>query len=422
MSAIFIFRRDFRIFDNTGIRAMLYNEKIEKVHFCFIFNPDQLKSGYASQNAIRFMVESLEELGNELKEYKFGLHLYYGDDKTILQSFKPAPDFVFFNEDITPFAKKRDNRLKKHFKVNTDFSESDYTLAPVGCVEKLYVKYTPYKLKFYEYIKENPVPEPKQVSSTIQKKSEYRLEVPAKYKTDFKKAHTFYKNPGLSETPAFIGGRSEALKKLKLLPKEQSRYDKTRNNLELNTTNLSAYTKFGCISIREFWHAISGLSSEAKQNLHDQLVWREFYYNICTFFPEMLNSQNSGTRTSINKDIKPVSIKWAKDQKEKYKIWKTGKTGIDIVDAGMNQLNKTGFMHNRARLLTANYAVKVLKIDWRICEKYFAKKLIDYDPIVNNGNWQWIASALDYLDRNFNFDRQAKLHDKNRKYRDMYLK
>lgn len=419
MSAVFIFRRDFRLFDNVGIRDMLYNGKIGKIHFCFIFNPEQLESGYASQNAIRFMVESLEDLQEQLKEHKFSLHLYYGDDKTILESFKPAPDFVFFNTDVTPFAKKRDKRLEKHFKVNPEFDKSDYTLAPVGCVEKLYVKYTPYKLKFYEYIKKNPVPEPVRVSSKIRKKSEFKPEVPAKYKTDFKKAHTFYKNPGLCDNPAFIGGRSEAVKKLKLLSKEQNRYDKTRNNLELNTTNLSAYTKFGCISIREFWYAISDLPSEAKQNLHDQLVWREFYYNICIFFPEMLSGQIS---TTTNKDIKPVSIKWSKDQKEKYKIWKTGKTGIDIVDAGMNQLNTTGFMHNRARLLTANYAVKVLKIDWRLCEKYFAKKLIDYDPIVNNGNWQWIASALDYLDRNFNFDRQAKLHDKNRKYRDMYLK
>lgn len=441
MSAVFIFRRDFRISDNVGIAKMLGNREVKSVHFCFIVNPEQVeqkgKSGYQpSDFAIRFMVQSLADLHDSLKFRKFELNFYYGDDLEILRSMKPAPNYIYFNQDHTPFAVARDQRLEKHFKDTETkvISAEDYTLLPIGSVhtgpalsatnkvgaDKGYVKYTPFKLKFYESISKPAAKSGLMPGSDVRLTNDrFHPKVPKKYEYTINKAHTLYslnekKSP---EVPA--GGRSEVLKRLGMMLKTQQNYDKTRDDLELGTTGLSAYIKFGCVSIREVWQAIGKLKPAAKSALHDQLIWREFYYNLCYFNPDMLVGQVS---RKPNANVRPVHIKWSSDQKSAFRTWSAGKTGIDIVDAGMSQLNQTGCMHNRARLLTANYAVKVLKIDWRLCERYFASKLTDYDPIVNNGNWQWIASAIDYIDRTFNFDRQAKLHDKHHKYRDRWLK
>ena len=159
-------------------------------------------------------------------------------------------------------------------------------------------------------------------------------------------------------------------------------YGATRNTLTENTSHLSAYLKFGCVSVREVFTCMKeqlGLKSP----LLRQLFWREFYACILFHYPHVLGKSMK---------LKYDNIKW--DNKTAYfNAWKKGKTGFPLIDAGMRELNETGYMHNRSRLLTASFLVKTLLIDWQKGEKYFATKLIDYDPASNNGNWQWIAGS-----------------------------
>jgi len=182
-------------------------------------------------------------------------------------------------------------------------------------------------------------------------------------------------------------------------------YSKTRDYPVLDkTTRLSAYIKFGCVSIREVYYNYKNV-----KELQRELLWREFYANILYYFPHVL-----GNAFKEQYD----NVKWT-NNKEWFKRWCQGKTGYAMVDAGMAQLNKTGWMHNRLRMITAMFLTKDLLIDWRWGEKYFATKLVDYDPASNNGGWQWSAStgtdSQPYF-RIFNPDLQLKRYDKDYEY------
>ena len=204
------------------------------------------------------------------------------------------------------------------------------------------------------------------------------------------------------------GGRTNGLKQLSKI-KNQKQYNSTRNNLDKQTSELSAFIKFGCISIREvYWYIKEHLGPSS--TLIYQLIWRDFYFQLGFGFPHVLKG-------------KPLKEKYSKiewdNNPTKLKKWKDGRTGFPIIDAGMRQLNTIGYMHNRARLITASFLVKTLLIDWRLGEKYYATRLYDYDPLVNNGNWQWVSSSgadsQPYF-RIFNPWLQSKKHDPDCKY------
>jgi deoxyribodipyrimidine photo-lyase len=148
------------------------------------------------------------------------------------------------------------------------------------------------------------------------------------------------------------------------------------------TTGLSAHVKFGTISAREFYHAVSD-SLGQEHILINQLYWRDFFTQIGYHYPKVLGAAFQD---------KYARVAWSIDPAD-FTAWSEGRTGFPIVDAGMRELNATGFMHNRSRMITASFLVKDLHIDWRMGERYFAQKLVDYDPLVNNGNWQWAAST-----------------------------
>ena len=160
------------------------------------------------------------------------------------------------------------------------------------------------------------------------------------------------------------------------------------NLLDNTASHLSPYLKFGICSIREVY---STIQKELGFNhpLLRQLYWRDFYGYIGFHFPFVFTSPFQGR---YRRKSKTNVIQWKNDPQE-FEIWCNGKTGFPIVDAGMRELNETGYMHNRVRLITASFLVKDLHIDWRYGERYFALKLIDYDPFINNGNWQWVAST-----------------------------
>lgn len=178
------------------------------------------------------------------------------------------------------------------------------------------------------------------------------------------------------------GGRKEALALLKQA-KTLENYAESRDIPAVNgTTKLSAHNKFGTLSIRELYSEIVKQFSQT-HTLIKELYWRDFFTQITFYFPHVLGN---AFHEKYNR------ISWANNEKY-FRAWCEGRTGFPIVDAGMRELNTTGYMHNRVRMITASFLVKDLHIDWRLGEKYFAQKLVDYDPAVNNGNWQWAAST-----------------------------
>ncbi|MBW2969605.1 DNA photolyase family protein [Candidatus Woesearchaeota archaeon] len=360
--AVFIFRRDLRLEDNTGLIAAL--KENDKVIPCFIFDPRQVKNNpYKSENSIQFMIESLEDLEKQLKPAK--LYTFYGKTEQVIKKIvkKEKIETIYVNRDYTPFSKKRDKAINK---ICTLKQYDDYLLnAPEEVLKddgKPYTIFTPYYKKATK----------KQVKKPAKNKHNNYYTKPIKtynYKKLVKKNPDIYVH----------GGRTNCLKLLKNLPQN---YSNTHNYPAKDTTLLSAHNKFGTCSIREVYHTI-----KEKQGWHSpilrQLYWRDFFTQIVHHYPHVIGH-------SFRK--KYEKIKWSYDKK-KFKAWCQGKTGFPIVDAGMRQLNKTGFMHNRVRMIVAQFLTKDLHIDWKLGEKYFATKLVDYDPSVNNGNWQWSAST-----------------------------
>jgi deoxyribodipyrimidine photo-lyase len=287
-------------------------------------------------------------------------------------------DTIAYNIDYTPFAKKRDNILNDFCfknKINI-IKEEDYTLFPMNYIltdsDTPYLIFTPFYKKFLTMVKdiENPF--------LIKNINNYIY-------TDLSKIkHMFVKDINYNITDDNIlsfneikGGRENALKIFNKI--KQGHFNKYP--IFNKTTKLSAYMKFGCISVRECFEIIKNKYGKM-HDLTRQLIWKEFFANIIFNNPRMLEGK-------AFKD-KYDKIKWENLYIEE---WKNGKTGFPIVDAAMRQLKKDGFIDNRLRMIIASFAVKDLHIDWRICEKYYATQAIDYDPTNNSCGWQGTANV-----------------------------
>jgi deoxyribodipyrimidine photo-lyase len=375
-NGLFIFRRDLRIIDNNGLNAL--NSVCKNIFTIFIFTPEQVSNSnkYKSDNSVQFMIESLEDLSSVITKNGGKLYTFYGNNENMIAECIRVfnIDIVCFNIDYTPYAIQRDKdiiKLCEKMKTYVMY-EHDYYLHEPGTIlngtNEPYKKFTPY------------------YNSALKKK----VESPLRFKNiNFSKKQTSITNSislkqailkFTKENPNILihGGRQNAIKQLSTALRTQKHYSTTHNELWKPTSELSAYIKFGCLSIREIYNVF-------KKN-HDfvrQLIWRDFYANILFSFPYVLGHS---MKTNYSK------IKWHHNSSW-FEAWCNGNTGFPIVDAGMRQLNTTGYMHNRARLIVSSFLVKTLLIDWREGEKYFAKKLVDYDPASNNGNWQWVAST-----------------------------
>ena len=359
MKSIFIFRRDFRLVDNLGLIECYKNSK--EILPIFIFTPEQNENNeYFSHNALQFLIESLKELQ---------IHYYYGDNIIILKKIykEYKYDNIYFNMDYTPYARKRDDEINlfcKENNINCVITE-DYLLSPIETYLKKdgtpYLKYTPFKNNAKKTIVPN-------ISSYKIKNNKF---IEINYKFNLREY-------SINKNILIHGGRQNALNILKNI-NNYKEYDKTRNNLSTPTTHLSAYIKYGCISIREAYNAF-----KINETLINQLYWREFYFYLTYYYPHVLHGKSLKEKYD--------KIKW-NNNSNLFNAWKNGLTGFPIVDAGMRELNETGFMHNRTRLITSGILIKILNCDWRLGEKYFASKLIDYDPAVNNGNWQWVSGS-----------------------------
>lgn len=396
-NGMFIFRRDLRIIDNNGLN--LLKQHCKNIFTIFIFTPEQVSKNnqFKSNNAVQFMIESLTELAYNIKQQGGHLYTFYGNNDNIVKECIKYfnIDVVAFNLDYSPYARNRDQRIinicnKHNVKLICPY---DYYLHDPGVVlngaGQTYQKFTP----FYQQALKTPVnpPNTNKLFNFYKKGNQIsNLITLEQAKSKFTKI-----NPNI----LVHGGRQQAIKVLNTALKTQKHYASTHNTLHLRTTTLSAYIKFGCLSIREVYKQFKGYPDIIRQ-----LYWRDFYANILFSYPFVLH-----------KSLKPKydHIKW-NNKKSWFDAWCNGNTGVPVVDAGMRELNTTGFCHNRSRLIVMSFLIKILLIDYKKGEKYFATMLTDYDPASNNGNVLWVmgggADSQPYY-RYFNPYLQSKEHD-----------
>lgn len=407
--AVFLFRRDLRAVDNVGFRACCTAHT--RVLPLFIFKESQIeprKNSYYSKNAVQFLLESLEELHSALPSLTF-FHTASSDVSVLskLHAKYPSLSAVHFNADVTPYAKKRDLEIQKWCAQHNIACviHYDYNLLGDLSTRQPYQVFGAFFKKYGKQSIDKPTTSVDRPRETV--RAQVAGTVPANqiWSRYFKGA----KNASI----ASHGGRSQGLallKRIQTTPETFKAYDSKRDLPALDaTTHLSAYLKFGCISIREAYHAIVAAYG-ASHGLIKQFFWREFYDQIAVHFPHVL--QGKSMRREYD------AIQWRTDAKG-FAAWKKGMTGFPIVDAGMRQIATIGFMHNRLRMIVASFLTKDLGMDWRVGEKYFAQSLVDYHPPANNGGWQWVAGsgadAQPYF-RIFNPWLQSKRFDKDAAY------
>lgn len=404
--SVFIFRRDLRLDDNTGlIKAMIQSNHVIPL---FILSKNQVsqKNKYKSSNAIQFMMESLEDLNNQIKSVKPSsqLVIMYGDEISILKKLKTMfhYDAIFVNDDYTPYAVKRDNRIKAFCKSKKIRFISSTDVLLLDTLNITTGSGTRYKIftQFYNKTKTIKIRKPVRFDydnfKTISL-SQYSFRT----MNGFLLSQKFY---GINNRLAIRGGRTNGLNILKGINRFAN-YTKTRDIMSKKTTMLSAHNKFGTLSIREVYH-----STKRIKDLNKQLYWRDFYYYVSVHFKSFYQYRH------LNHPSKKV--KWIYN-KAYFNAWKNGRTGFPIVDAAMTELNTTGFMHNRGRMIVASFLVKDLLIDWRHGERYFSRMLVDIDRAQNTGNWNWSSSmgldATSFL-RIFNPWTQSKEYDPDASY------
>ncbi|MEO8960742.1 MAG: deoxyribodipyrimidine photo-lyase [Ginsengibacter sp.] len=361
-------RRDLRLEDNAALYHALHSNYPVLVIFIFDVNIlDQLPS--KKDKRVAFIHKSLEQINIVLQKNHSSLYIIKG---TPLNSFKKLiEEFsvkkVFTNHDYEPYASERDLQIQKFL---TQEDISFHTFKDQVIFEKLeiakakgepYTIFTPYSKIWKQQYNE---------SGILSFKSEKHLDHLFKTQSfnfsslaeiGFDKANIKIDAPDLSEDTI-------------------RHYHETRNNPSVEgTTRVGVHLRFGTVSIRN----LVKLADSLNEKWLNELIWREFFMMILFNFPNVVHQ---------NFKKKYDAIKWRNNEDE-FRLWCEGKTGYPMVDAGMRQLNETGWMHNRVRMVVASFLCKHLLIDWRWGEAYFAEKLLDYELSSNNGNWQWAAGT-----------------------------
>ena len=372
--SLFVFRRDYRLDDNTGLIQACENS--EQVIPCFLFEKNLInqKNPVFGKMRIRFMVDSLKDLFEQAKAKKCDVLIKNGTPSSLISSSVKNDEIsaVFMNRDNSPYGRFRDNQFKKTCEKNNIAFETygDLLLRDAGSVLKQddtpFLVFTP----FYKTASQFKVREPQAFS--------YKNLANSSQESD----DTISKlEKIIPETSSIKGGRKNGLKILKNFDKIAD-YNVQRNIPSKPTSQISAHNRFGTISIREVHKAASDFFG-SDHSFISELYWRDFFTHLMFHFPY---SQKKEFQEKYQ------DLKWSHDKK-KFEKWANGMTGFPIVDAGMRELKQTGFMHNRCRMIVASFLTKDLQIDWRLGERHFAKYLIDYDPCVNAGSWQWSAST-----------------------------
>ncbi len=391
---LFWFRRDLRLHDNTGLNKALMEK--DSVLPLFIFDRHILDELNSPQDArVNFIHQTIHRMKKELEAKGSPLMIRYGYPEEVFKSLinEFNIEAVYANHDYEPYARERDREIEellqnfniefKTFKDQVIFEKKD-VLKKDG---KPYTVYSPFGRRWMEHFSEDML-----------------ADQPSK-----KQMNKFYKTgpfPGISlEKMGFK--ESDVEIPSSHFPKEIIKnYHNTRNlPAENGTSRLGVHLRFGTISIRR----LAEQALDLNKTYLNELVWREFFMMILWHFPGV-----------VDHSFKPAYdlIEWRNDETE-FEAWCNGQTGYPIVDAGMRELNETGYMHNRVRMITASFLTKHLLVDWRWGERYFAEKLLDYELSSNNGGWQWAAGsgcdAAPYF-RVFNPELQTKKFDPELKY------
>ena len=397
-TSIFWFRRDLRLSDNHGFFEALQSS--ENVLPLFIFDTEILsKLENKEDKRVDFIVQVLNIINQFLEKTGKSIKILHGKPLDIFKTLTEDYDIekVFCNEDYEPSAIKRDREIAdflgrkdiafQSFKDQVHFHKEDI-LKSDGTPYSIYTPYSKQWLLKYAAEKVEFYPSEKLLENLIDvEKQEISLE-----KLEFKETNYQFEIP-------------------KINPSILKTYHETRNFPTTPTSEMSVHLRFGTISVRK-------LAAEARklnETFLKELIWREFFMQILYHYPKVVHE--SFKRKYDN-------ISWLLDE-DLLRKWQEGKTGYPIVDAGMRELNETGFMHNRVRMVCASFFTKHLLMDWRIGEAYFAEKLLDYDLSANNGNWQWSAGtgcdSAPYF-RVFNPEEQQKKFDPEFKYIKKWVK
>lgn len=392
--AIHWFRRDLRLEDNTALYQALTNN--EQVLPIFIFDTEILESLDDKSDArVQFIFDTLMAIRKKLRATGNDIYIAHGSPLDVFKNLirQYAISTVYTNHDFEPYAIQRDNAvsqfLQEHniaFKTFKDqvIFEKDDVLKDDG---KPYTIYTPYSKKWkLKLTADDLAPKPSE------KYLRYLFQTPPLPEISLQQL-------GFLPTKMFIPVNQLNLEIVK-------NYHNTRDLPAVNgTSRMSVHLRFGTVSIRH----LARLTQQVNEKYFNELIWREFYQMILAHFPHV-----------VTKSFKPEydRIVWRNNESE-FESWCQGKTGFPIVDAGMRELNATGHMHNRVRMIVSSFLTKDLLIDWRWGEAYFAKKLLDFDLASNNGGWQWAAGcgvdAAPYF-RIFNPQSQTLKFDPELKY------
>ena len=392
--SIFWFRRDLRLHDNKALFHALQSE--EKILPIFIFDIDILKKIPKDDARISFIYSELKAMNTHLESFGTEIKMFHGNPKEVFKSLMKNYTIakVFTNHDYEPYAIKRDLDIKKLVSSNKiDFQTyKDQVIFERNEITKKdgkpYVVYTPYSRKWLE---------------------KYETDKPENYPSEDLLDRLYKKTKSETLTLSDIGfiETNIPIKNYIFNSRIINEYEETRNFPALdNTSKLGPHLRFGTVSVRQM---VSRADAHENKIFLKELIWREFFMQILWHFPE---THKNSFKSKYDRII------WRNNEKE-FQKWCEGNTGYPMVDAGMRQLNKTGFMHNRVRMLVGSFLCKHLLIDWRWGEAYFAEKLHDYEMSSNVGNWQWVAGtgvdASPYF-RIFNPTSQIQKFDKELKY------
>ncbi|MGB7486376.1 MAG: FAD-binding domain-containing protein [Phormidesmis sp.] len=419
---LFWHRRDLRIRDNLGLAAA--RDRTPKVIGVFCLDPGILDGDDIAPARVAYMIGSLAELQESYRSVGSELLILQGDPAKAIPKLASALEAtaVYWNRDVEPYARDRDTHVAEALKAK-DIERStqywDQLLHPPDALKTgagdPYKVYTPFWRKWIQQNKQAPVPVLADVTglSPHEKAAANdagNIELPTAEALGYKWKNGFLLAPGekaaLEQLETFCDDRRAI-----------ATYDEQRNYpANPGTSLLSAALKFGTLGIRTVWEAADSAYSRARsdethQNIRtwqQEIAWREFYQSVMYAFPELA----TGPYREPLKDFP-----WDND-KTLFSAWCEGRTGYPIVDAAMRQLNQTGWMHNRCRMIVASFLTKDLIIDWRWGEKYFMQHLFDGDLSSNNGGWQWSASSgMDPKPlRIFNPASQSKKYDPDADY------
>lgn len=377
-TAIWWLRRDLRLDDNPALSTAL--EQSEQVLPVFILDEKLLQSPYSSERRTAFLLHGLQYLNRELRERGSRLVVRRGDPLAELAGLvqETGAEAIFAEADYSPYARRRDERVASELPLNL---LAGVTVHPPGTVLKAdgrpYTIFTPFSRAWQAL----PLPGGKSaaVDNLRTPAGIAGLDVHALIDTPEEVRFPSGADAGQRRLAAFIESRIAA-------------YGEARNQLHLDGTSaLSPYLRFGMISARQVVDAARAVVSQAQnsqernsaQSWLTELIWREFYVHILYHFPYV-------RKTAFRPEL--ANIHWKNDPDD-FSAWQAGRTGYPVVDAGMRQLRELGWMHNRARMITASFLVKDLLVDWRWGERHFMQQLLDGDPAANNGGWQWTAGT-----------------------------